>query len=47
VFCEVRGRVAGDGYLVLGSSERAEDSTRLFEGEVAEGCYVYRPALVG
>ena len=44
VFSHVRGRMPADGYLLLGSAEQAEDSTKLFKLEFSSNCYVYRPA---
>jgi len=44
VFRDVRRQMTSDGYLVLGASEQAEDSTRLFQPEFATGCYFYRPS---
>ena len=44
VFSKVRRQMSGDGYLLLGNAEQAEDSTKLFAVEFAAGCYVYRPA---
>ena len=43
LFQTVYGKTAGDGYLVLGNAEQAEDSTNLFEVEFAANCYCYRP----
>lgn len=43
-FQNVDSRMSANGYLVLGASEQAEDSTRLFEPEFAGGCYFYRRA---
>ncbi len=43
VFGQVYRQIAGDGYLMLGNAERAEDSTHLFETEFALQCYFYRP----
>jgi chemotaxis protein methyltransferase CheR len=43
----LRQQMAADGALVLGCGERAEDSTTLFTGELAPGCYVYHPAIGG
>lgn len=40
----VRRQMSSDGVLILGASERAEDSTALFVGELTLGCSVYRPA---
>lgn len=31
------------GFLILGASEQAEESTTLFQAEFAPGCYFYRP----
>jgi chemotaxis protein methyltransferase CheR len=46
VFRRVHRQMAADGYLVLGASEQAEDSTTLFQAEFAEQCYFYRPVAV-
>ena len=43
VFGGVRHQMAPRGYLVLGASEQAEDSTKLFQAEFAQACYYYRP----
>ncbi len=43
VFGQVYRQTAPDGYLMLGNSERAEDSTKLFEAEFAAQGYFYRP----
>jgi chemotaxis protein methyltransferase CheR len=43
VFCGVHRQMAPGGYLVLGASEQAEDSTNLFRTEFAQDCYYYRP----
>lgn len=47
LFQGVHGKMAGDGYLVLGNAEQAEDSTNLFEVEFAANCYCYRPVAHG
>ena len=44
VFRSVHRQMAPGGYLVLGASEQAEDSTNLFRAEFAQECYFYRPA---
>jgi chemotaxis protein methyltransferase CheR len=44
VFARLKRQAVGDGYLVLGRDEQAEDSTDLFSVETAAGGYVYRPA---
>ena len=44
VFQSVHRQMAPGGYLVLGASEQAEDSTDLFTAEFAQSCYFYRPA---
>jgi chemotaxis protein methyltransferase CheR len=44
VFQSVHRQTAPGGYLVLGASEQAEDSTDLFTAEFAQSCYFYRPA---
>ncbi len=44
VFRGVRRHTADNGYLVLGASEQAEDSTTLFHAEFTKQCYFYRPA---
>ncbi len=38
----VHGQMARGGYLMLGASEQAEDSTTLFETEFCGECYFYR-----
>jgi chemotaxis protein methyltransferase CheR len=43
VFRGVYGRMARDGFLILGASEQAEDSTDLFKAEFSGECYFYRP----
>jgi chemotaxis protein methyltransferase CheR len=43
VFGSVFRQMAPEGYLVLGASEQAEDSTSLFKAEFAKECYFYRP----
>jgi chemotaxis protein methyltransferase CheR len=45
VFGQVHQKLAQDGYLVLGNSEQAEDSTDLFEVEFTTQCYFYRPII--
>ncbi|HEX7159307.1 MAG TPA: protein-glutamate O-methyltransferase CheR [Edaphobacter sp.] len=47
VFGQVYQKLAVDGYLVLGNSEQAEDSTDLFEVEFTSQCYFYRPIVKG
>jgi chemotaxis protein methyltransferase CheR len=47
VFRSVHSQMVADGYLVLGASEQAEDSTDLFQTEFAQACYFYRPAAGG
>jgi chemotaxis protein methyltransferase CheR len=42
VFRGVHRQMALGGYLVLGASEQAEDSTKLFQAEFAKECYFYR-----
>jgi chemotaxis protein methyltransferase CheR len=44
VFQAVHGSMAPGGYLLLGASEQAEDSTDLFDVQFARECYFYRPA---
>jgi chemotaxis protein methyltransferase CheR len=44
VFRSVHRQMAPDGYLVLGMSEQAEDSTSVFQAEFVRECYFYRPA---
>jgi chemotaxis protein methyltransferase CheR len=39
----VHRQIAPGGYLLLGASEQAEDSTDLFCAEFAGECYFYRP----
>jgi chemotaxis protein methyltransferase CheR len=43
VFSRVYRQMAPGGYLLLGASEQAEDSTSLFKAEFAKECYFYRP----
>lgn len=43
VFRSVYRQMRSGGYLVLGASEQAEDSTTLFQTEFSEECYFYRP----
>ena len=43
VLRDVWRQMSRDGYLVLGYAEQAEDSTRLFEAELAGGSCCYRP----
>jgi chemotaxis protein methyltransferase CheR len=43
VFRSVHRQIVRGGYLVLGESEQAEDSTKLFRAEFARECYFYRP----
>jgi chemotaxis protein methyltransferase CheR len=43
VFADVHGRMNPRGFLLLGNSEQAEDSTDLFEMEFASDSYFYRP----
>ena len=45
VFLGVHQNTADRGYLVLGASEQAEDSTILFHAEFAKQCYFYRPVI--
>ena len=45
VFRGVRHQMTRDGYLVLGASEQAEDSTNLFKADFAKDCYFYRPCV--
>jgi chemotaxis protein methyltransferase CheR len=47
VFGDVHRHMALDGYLLLGNSEQAEDSTKLFEVEFASNSYFYRPVPKG
>lgn len=42
VFRNVHRQMDQGGYLVLGASEQAEDSTTSFQAEFAGGCYFYR-----
>jgi chemotaxis protein methyltransferase CheR len=42
VFRSVHRQIAPGGYLVLGASEQAEDSTNLFHAEFAHDCCFYR-----
>ena len=43
VLRDVWRQMSRDGYLVLGCAEQAEDSTRLFQVELAGGSCCYRP----
>ena len=43
VFRAAHRQTSPGGYLVLGGSEQAEDSTTLFKAEFAKDCYFYRP----
>jgi chemotaxis protein methyltransferase CheR len=43
VFGSVHRQMLPSGYLVLGVSEQAEDSTKLFQAEFAQACCYYRP----
>ena len=43
VFRSVHRQMSPGGYLALGASEQAEDSTNLFRAEFAQDCYYYRP----
>ena len=45
VFGHIYQKMAQDGYLVLGNSEQAEDSTDLFDVEFTSQCYFYRPIV--
>jgi chemotaxis protein methyltransferase CheR len=45
VFQSVHRHMAPGGYLVLGASEQAEDSTKLFQAEFAKECCFYRPCI--
>lgn len=45
VFRDVSRQMSQTGYLILGNSEQAEDSTNLFKAEFAKDCYFYRPVL--
>jgi chemotaxis protein methyltransferase CheR len=47
VFRSVHRQMTPGGYLVLGASEQAEDSTNLFRAEFAQECYFYRPVARG
>jgi chemotaxis protein methyltransferase CheR len=44
VFRGVHQHMSPVGYLTLGASVQAEDSTDLFRAEFVQGCYFYRPA---
>jgi len=44
VLQEVHARMRGDGALLLGASEQAEDSCELFRVEFERACYYYRLA---
>ena len=43
VFADVHRQMQSGGYLLLGNSEQAEDSTDQFQAEFAAACYFYRP----
>jgi chemotaxis protein methyltransferase CheR len=43
VFAEIHRRLHPHGYLLLGDSEQAEDSTALFRAEAPHETYFYRP----
>jgi chemotaxis protein methyltransferase CheR len=43
VFSEVYRHISPGGYLLLGNSEQAEDSTDLFQAEMLPDAYFYRP----
>lgn len=43
VFRGVHRHTADRGYVMLGASEQAEDSTTLFQAEFTKQCYFYRP----
>jgi chemotaxis protein methyltransferase CheR len=43
VLRRVHQHMSSGGYLVLGASEQAEDSTTLFQTEFSGECYFYRP----
>lgn len=45
VFRSVHRQMTRGGFLVLGASEQAEDSTNLFRAEFAQECYFYRPVV--
>jgi chemotaxis protein methyltransferase CheR len=45
VLANMHCHLAPDGYLILGASEQAEDSTPLFHAQTIEGTYLYRPAI--
>jgi chemotaxis protein methyltransferase CheR len=45
VFAVVRSQMAQTSCLLLGASEQAEDSTKLFEAEFTGECYFYRPIV--
>jgi chemotaxis protein methyltransferase CheR len=41
---KVRRQMKPRGYLLLGNAEQAEDSSELFEAQLAGQCYFYQPA---
>jgi len=45
VFAEVYKQMQPKGFLMLGNSEQAEDSTERFVAEFAVDCYFYRPVV--
>ena len=47
VFSDVYRQMQGNGYLVLGNAEQAEDSTNMFAAEFGSECYFYRPVAKG
>jgi chemotaxis protein methyltransferase CheR len=44
VLARISRRMQPRGYLLLGETEQAEDSTDLFEAQLAGHCYFYQPA---
>lgn len=45
LFGSVYRQMKPDGFLVLGNSEQAEDSTTIFDAEFAHQCYFYKPIV--
>ena len=43
VFEAIHRQIGPAGYLLLGASEQAEDSTKLFRAQFTDDCYFYRP----
>lgn len=45
LFATVHRQMNTDGYLLLGNSEQAEDTTTAFRAEFAQECFFYRPIV--